>query len=106
MPSSLFADGGYVVMRSGWQRDAHHLIFDVGPLGCPLSGGHGHADLLSLQCSVFGEPVMVDPGTYCYQGERAWRDRFRGTAVHSTDRKSTRLNSSHMSNSYAVFCLK
>src|SRR5690242_21182186 len=29
-------------------------------------------------------------------------DHFRGTA----DRKSTRLNSSHMSISYAVFCLK
>src|SRR5690242_3775409 len=27
-------------------------------------------------------------------------------AVHSVDRKSTRLNSSHMSISYAVFCLK
>src|SRR6266480_7276952 len=29
---------------------------------------------------------------------------FRG--VHQRDRKSTRLNSSHMSISYAVFCLK
>src|SRR5437867_7639745 len=27
-------------------------------------------------------------------------------AVHSTDRKSTRLNSSHRTISYAVFCLK
>src|SRR5690606_21528777 len=27
-------------------------------------------------------------------------------AVHSTDRKSTRLNSSHVKISYAVFCLK
>src|SRR5438309_4107082 len=27
-------------------------------------------------------------------------------AVESADRKSTRLNSSHSSNSYAVFCLK
>src|SRR5438477_9818870 len=29
-----------------------------------------------------------------------------GTAERSADRKSTRLNSSHMSISYAVFCLK
>src|SRR5699024_12220449 len=29
-----------------------------------------------------------------------------GKAFHSTDRKSTRLNSSHVSISYAVFCLK
>src|SRR5690242_21147481 len=29
-----------------------------------------------------------------------------GAAAHRRDRKSTRLNSSHMSISYAVFCLK
>src|SRR6267142_3366456 len=37
------------------------------------------------------------------------RTRFRGNVATSTlriDRKSTRLNSSHMSISYAVFCLK
>src|SRR3989442_15701338 len=30
----------------------------------------------------------------------------RGVAPHRTDRKSTRLNSSHVRISYAVFCLK
>src|SRR5256885_11712259 len=29
-----------------------------------------------------------------------------GAPVHATDRKSTRLNSSHLVISYAVFCLK
>lgn len=83
-PSRLFADGGYAVMRGGWDRHAHHLIYDVGPLGCPVSGGHGHADLLSIQCSVFGEPYLVDPGTSCYTADRDWRDFFRSTAAHST----------------------
>ena len=83
-PSRLFADGGYGVMRSGWQADAHHLIFDVGPLGCSHSGGHGHADLLSVQCSAFGEPYVVDAGTYSYTGELGWRNFFRSTAAHST----------------------
>ncbi|HEV3215244.1 MAG TPA: alginate lyase family protein [Vicinamibacterales bacterium] len=83
-PSRLFADGGYVVMRSGWQADAHHLIFDVGPLGCSHSGGHGHADLLSIQCSAFGEPYLVDAGTYCYTAEPASRDFFRCSNAHST----------------------
>jgi hypothetical protein len=83
-PSRVFPEGGYVVMRSGWERDGHQLILDVGPLGCPVSGGHGHADLLSLQCSAFGEPFLVDPGTYVYNGQRAWRDYFRSTAAHST----------------------
>jgi hypothetical protein len=84
-PSSrAFADGGYVVMRSGWDAGAHELIFDVGPLGCPHSGGHGHADLLSVQCAAFGTPFIQDAGTYCYTTEPTWRDYFRGTAAHST----------------------
>ncbi len=79
-PSRLFADGGYVVMRSGWEPDGHQLIFDVGPLG----GGHGHADLLSVQCAVFGEPYLVDAGTYCYAVDPTSRDFFRSTGAHST----------------------
>jgi len=82
--SRLFADGGIVVMRSGWDEGAHQLIFDVGPLGCPFSAGHGHADLLSIQCSVFGQPCLVDAGTYGYAAEPRWRDFFRGTTAHST----------------------
>uniref|UniRef100_UPI00190F100A heparinase II/III domain-containing protein n=1 Tax=Klebsiella pneumoniae TaxID=573 RepID=UPI00190F100A len=57
---------------------------DVGPLGCPQSGGHGHADLLSIQCSAFGEPYIIDPGTYCYTPAEEWRDFFRNTTSHST----------------------
>jgi hypothetical protein len=84
-PSSrVFADGGYVVMRTGWDREAHHLVFDVGPLGCPLSGGHGHADLLSVQVSAFGDPYIVDPGTCTYSVDASMRDHFRGTAAHAT----------------------
>jgi hypothetical protein len=83
-PSRLFPDGGYAILRDAWGSQGHQMIFDVGPLGCPVSAGHGHADLLSVQCSIFGEPVIVDPGTCCYQGEPGLRDRFRGTAFHST----------------------
>jgi hypothetical protein len=83
-PSSRhFADGGYTVMRSDWGSRAHQLIFDAGPLGCPVSGAHGHADLLSIQCAAFGEPCLVDPGTFSYADPR-WRDHFRGTMAHST----------------------
>jgi hypothetical protein len=82
-PSRLFAHGGYAVMRDGWAAGGHHLIFDVGPLGCPGSAGHGHADLLSVQCSAFGEPFLVDAGAGTY-ADAAWRSFFRGTAAHST----------------------
>jgi hypothetical protein len=83
VPSQLFDAGGYAVMRDRWDRSAHHLIFDVGPLGCPVTGGHGHADLLSIQCSAFGVPFIVDAGTGSYADE-TWRRYFRGTAAHNT----------------------
>ena len=28
-------------MRTGWERDAHQMLVDIGPIGCPVSGGHG-----------------------------------------------------------------
>lgn len=80
----VFPVGGFVAMRSGWDRKAHALVFDAGPLGCHYSAGHGHADLLSIQCSVFGEPFLVDAGTCCYTADRDLRNFFRSTAAHST----------------------
>ena len=70
-------------MRHGWDARGHQLIFDVGPLGCPYSAGHGHADLLSVQCVAFGLPFLEDAGTYCYTPDRRWRDFFRGSRAHS-----------------------
>jgi uncharacterized heparinase superfamily protein len=83
-PSRLLLDGGYAVMRSDWGREADQIIFDVGPLGCRISGGHGHADLLSLQCSFRGQPYVIDPGTFRYGADGGWRSHYRGTAAHST----------------------
>jgi hypothetical protein len=66
-------------MRAG----AHQLIVDIGPIG---AYAHGHADLLSVQCSIFGEPCLVDAGTFGYTADMAWRDYFRNTAAHNTVR--------------------
>jgi hypothetical protein len=82
--SRHFPKGGYVVLRGGPECDRHHAIFDVGPLGCPVSGAHGHADLLSFQCTAFGTPFLVDAGTYCYASEPQWRSYFRATRSHNT----------------------
>ncbi len=80
----VFREGGYAVMRNGWQSRAHHMVFDAGPLGCVNSGAHGHADLLSIQCSVFGESYIIDSGTGSYRADDEWRNYFRGTRAHST----------------------
>jgi len=82
--SRCFPKGGYAVMRDSWRRDAHQLIFDAGPLGCPHSAGHGHADLLSIQCASFGRPVLIDAGTYCYTPDASWRNYLRSTFAHNT----------------------
>ena len=60
------------MQRSGWDRQARFLLLDCGPLG---AGGHGHYDLLSLEVSAGGRPLIVDPGRYTYSeaGEENWR---------------------------------
>ena len=82
-PSRLFAHGGIAIVRDSWRDDAHQLIFDVGPLGCPVSSGHGHADLLAVQACFFGAPLLVDAGTGDYTAG-PWRDAFRSTLFHGT----------------------
>jgi hypothetical protein len=83
-PCRALEAGGFMVMRNGWDQTGHALIFDTGPLGCPVSSGHGHADLLSIQCSAFGQRYLMDAGTGCYTADREVRDFFRSTAAHST----------------------
>ena len=59
------------------------LIVDAGPQGAGRAG-HGHADGLSIQVSVGGSGVLIDPGTLAYVDPDGKRNRFRGTASHNT----------------------
>src|SRR4051812_49822050 len=59
--------------------------------------------------TLFRSPAgeVVDPVVVPAPGSRRAHGPHRAAAVRApADRKSTRLNSSHMSISYAVFCLK
>ncbi len=60
------------------------LTFDHGPLGMAPLYNHGHADALSITLSVDGQKILVDPGTYRYNGEPKFRKYFRGTRAHNT----------------------
>ena len=60
-----------------------YLLFDYGPLGVGRAG-HGHSDMLQLLLSVGNQPVLVDPGTYTYNGPAEWRDYYRATRGHNT----------------------
>jgi len=77
-----FPDGGTCVLRSDWGETASVMILDTGPHGF-LNAGHAHADALSLDLTVRGRPVFVDPGTFTYTTSSTWRDAFRETAAHS-----------------------
>ncbi|MCZ6633400.1 MAG: alginate lyase family protein [bacterium] len=79
VPSKVFPWAGHVVMRSGWDRDAHWGFFDVGPWGI----GHQHNDKLHVSVAAYGRDLLVDGGRMYYKGDR-WRQFFRGTSAHNT----------------------
>src|SRR5690348_17477505 len=70
----------YSALRSGWARGQQHLSGGAAVIDAPVGRGR----VLALGPHV----------------------AFRGQSQATLDRKSTRLNSSHPSISYAVFCLK
>jgi len=76
----IYRDGGYAIL--GGRR--LHLLFDAGPLGYLSLAAHGHADALSICMAVDDGWWLVDPGTFAYHDNPAWRSYFRGTAAHNT----------------------
>jgi len=80
--AKAFEEGGTCVLRSGWDASASVLTIDAGPHGF-LNAGHAHADALSLDLTVRGHRVFVDPGTFTYTTSSTWRDSFRETASHN-----------------------
>jgi hypothetical protein len=82
---SAARDAGLVILRqdAGTPNEIA-CAFDCGPLGYLSLAAHGHADALAIELRCGGQPILVDPGTYSYTAEPAWRDYFRSTAAHNT----------------------
>ena len=80
--SRAFADGGFYVMRSGWDSDSNYLLVDCGPHGV-MNCGHAHADALAIELAAHGKTILIDPGTLTYTGSAELRDLFRSTAMHN-----------------------
>jgi len=76
-----FPETGYTVIQ---KSNRFLLTFDHGPLGMAPLYNHGHADALSITLSVNGQKLLVDPGTYRYNGVPEWRRYFKGTRAHNT----------------------
>lgn len=75
-----FSSSGYTVINC----KKVVLTFDHGSLGMPPFYNHGHADALSIILSVDGKEMLVDPGTFRYNGTPEWRRYFKGTRAHNT----------------------
>ena len=75
-----FPEAGYTVIRT----PEILFTFDHGPLGMAPLYNHGHADALSITLSVNGDLLIVDPGTYAYNGVPEFRRYFKGTRAHNT----------------------
>jgi hypothetical protein len=82
--SQLWKAGGYAVLNRDQAEGRHQLIFDYGEFGLTAAPGHGHADCLSLEVSVFGRPFLIDPGSYSWHRGEHWRNAFRCTRAHNT----------------------
>jgi hypothetical protein len=83
--SAFRPEAGHFILRK--QESAGREVyvhFDAAPLGYLSIAAHGHADALSLTLHVDGRPFLVDPGTYTYHAEAAWRAYFVSTRAHNT----------------------
>ena len=80
-----FPAGGYYVLGCEFETPSEiRLVADAGPLGYGALAAHGHADALAFTLSVAGLEMLIDPGTFAYHTQGAWRNYFRGTAAHNT----------------------
>lgn len=78
-----FEAGGYYILRDGWAKTDNYLLIDCGEIGS-LSGGHGHADTLSIELAVRGKKTLTDSGTYTYHESKEMRDYFRSSFAHNS----------------------
>jgi len=74
-----FKDTGYVRV----ENKSLVAIIDLANIGPDYIPGHGHADVLSFELSLFGKRVIVNSGTSLY-GESDMRHIQRSTESHST----------------------
>ena len=76
-----FPMSGYTILRTSANAS---LFFLHSRLGMSPFYNHGHADALSVILNKEGEEILIDPGTYRYNGSPEWRRYFKGTRAHNT----------------------
>src|SRR5437868_12851873 len=98
-----------VDLWGGWADEARTAPWTENTIACVFSTTKAMTALAALVLVDRGE-LDLDATVARYWPEFAARGKagikIRHLLSHTSDRKSTRLNSSHVSISYAVFCLK
>lgn len=83
--SSFFPEDGHFIFRKQDEYGKEiYCHFDAAPIGYLSIAAHGHADALSFELHLDGQPFFVDPGTFCYHTDPSWRKYFVSTRAHNT----------------------
>ena len=80
--AKCYREGGYTLIKD--QKRSIFIAIDHADLGYGTLAAHGHADALSFQMYVKGEPIFVDPGSPNYHITPQERDNYRSTYWHNT----------------------
>ncbi|MEO8062072.1 MAG: alginate lyase family protein [Pseudomonadota bacterium] len=84
-PQIQFAESGYYLLGNAFETpDEVRLLVDAGTLGYLSIAAHGHADALAFTLEIGDKEILIDPGTYSYHTDPAWRRYFRSTLAHNT----------------------
>src|SRR5438874_9123890 len=114
--TAFFAVSELATLRGGKAHDASAYLARA--LGPPLDSAHLVRRPTRIQPALGGKLEIRHGGLKVssgrdtlalrFEGTKPWREYANGVGRPTTfgDRKSTRLNSSHVEISYAVFCLK
>jgi hypothetical protein len=84
-PQTQFSESGYYLLGNAFETpDEVRLLVDAGSLGYLSIAAHGHADALAFTLEIGDKEILIDPGTYSYHTDPAWRRYFRSTLAHNT----------------------
>jgi heparinase II/III-like protein len=77
---AFFPHAGIAVRR---RASGTYILVSNGTVGTKGFGNHKHNDVLSLECHIAGQPLIVDPGSYVYTSDPEARNLFRSLVSHS-----------------------
>jgi hypothetical protein len=80
-----YQEAGHYIIRSSWEKEADFLFIRAGEFGMGGDGfsSHSHDDLLSPIICLSGQSILVDSGTYVYNGNDLERNKFKSSRAHN-----------------------